>query len=1056
MGTHGGDPIFLLNPSLKRHIKQAVAIVLIFSGMAWAETVSKPSLQKGMDEGRQFMRAGKWQDAVDFFESLSKTFPDEAEIQLRLGISYLRLGRLDPAEAALREAIRLDPGGIEARLRLAGLLEARQKLSEALEVYEAVLKLGPPGEMMSVSRFKIKMIQGILQARSRNFDQALGLFKAAEKITPDDPGVHYNIGLIYLQKKDDPAAEKAFQQVVAINPDHQDAHVRLGDLYARQGDIEQALARFEKVLAINTEGPGAQIAKSKMPVLQGRLLARHGRFEEALSVFLNALSFSGEQAELHYHIGRIYMIQKRPKEAEQAFLKVLSADAGHQETYLNLGNLYESQGRLAEALAAFTRAVDINAENPGGVSANQKIPLLRGSLLAQQGRLKEALSVFEGALKTSRAQAALYFNMGRIHLQLGDTRKAEALFLKTVQENPRHQRAYIHLGSLYEQREALEKAVAFYEKAAGVNSKNAEGESARVSTFSVRGKIAMRTRQFESALKWFQTAIEVQPDNPANFFNLGVFYQQIKDFDAAVVAFEKVMTLDPKDKNAYLILSEIQISKVLALIREVRTESDFLSALPGLAAGGQVFRFEEKLGLARHLLQRLSRLAPEDSKMMLQVIAEQIEVGRAEEAGVQDYAALLPLTFGKVRRFAQVRFHLLNGVVSGREGNLSAARAEFEALLVLDPEEPMGYFNLGFIALRRKNAGEALRHFNQAVALAPKDRAKRLRLASLYEEVGQSENALKHYNIALEDKDLPAAFREEIEERVSRLFVTRSIAYQTTVDNNITLSEDPTNDILSSLVGQYQRVFDYGGGRRLGLRLTPQLSSFIKDQVSFFSTGTRLYYEKRGYRTRRTLEYEYQLSLFEGALSSQGHEVTISTFSNVDEGGSLAVEGRVRLFDSVNNSDLDAYQPTISGTYFRSQWAGGRLTLGARAFANVNTRRKGRKFTFLATSPSIQYDRPLMRGVQLNLAYEYAYRDYLYQETGFSKKRKTKSQSVRLGLTIGLERGIQILVNGSWLGHRSNLDSIPPDTEEALVSGTTSAQGSYEKIVGTVGLRLVF
>ncbi len=1034
-----------------------MVILLLFMGVASAETSTSAPIQGLMEEGTRLMRSGKWEDAILFFESLAKEFPEEAEIYLRLGVSYLETRQFKEAEDAFKEVIRLNPAKIDAYLRLAGLLEALQRLPEALTVYDQVILLAQPGPMQEVSRFKVQMINGILQARSQNFDAALTFFKAAAAIAANDPGVYYNIGLIYLQLKDEKLAEAAFKKVTTIDPKHQDAYVKLGNLYEKQEKIELALKVFDKVLEINSESPSGQIARSKIPVYQGRLLARQGRFDEALTLFSQALSFSREQPELYYNIGKIFLIKKMPKEAEQSFLNALSFDSNHQDAYLQLGNLYEGQGRLEEALGAFIRSVEVDPRTPGGISANRKIPLLQGTILVQKGRLDEALKIYEEALTFSPEQAAIFFNMGTIYLQLGNGQKAIEVFLKTIEQNPKNQQAYLYLGSLFEQQGVLEKANRFYEEAVQVDPKSTLGKGAIMSAYSVRGKIAMRSEEFDVALKWFKSALDVQPNNPANYYNLGAFYQQINDLESSALAFEKVVTLDPKDKKAYVTLANIRVSQVLDLIQKLNIENGFLSILPGTSPFSLRIGLEEKMDMARIHLERLLKVTPEEITMLEAVLRAKIEEKRPEEESIEDLEWLLPITSGALGRFVQIRSHLLQGVLFGRAGNLEAAQAQFEALLKIDPEESIGYFNLGFIYVRRKDAEGALRHFKKAVDLSPADQSKRIKLATFYQELGQAKKALEQYQELLLAKDLPEEFREEIEERIAHLFVDVSVTFQTTVDNNITLSdENPAKDTLSTLIGQYQRVFDYGEGHRLAMRVTPQLSSYFNEQISFFSTSTRFYYEKQGYKKRKTVEYEYLVSLFEGSLSSQGHEVAVSGFSSFDDGVSLAGDARFRVFDSTNDSDSDAYQPSISGTYFMSQWAGGRLTLATRAFANLNITPAGKKFSFLGASPSIGYTRGVMRGIQMNVSYAYTYKDYLYLEPGFSKKRIAQSHSLGLGFTIGLERGLQIIVNGSWFSNQSNLSSIPPDTEGALVTGNTSSLGQYEKIVGTVGLRLTF
>ncbi len=76
----------------------------------------------------------RYWDAEDFAMIGARYFPDEPALHHYTGLARYRLGRLDEAEAALREALRAAPGHAAARFLLASVLIDTRRLSEARRV----------------------------------------------------------------------------------------------------------------------------------------------------------------------------------------------------------------------------------------------------------------------------------------------------------------------------------------------------------------------------------------------------------------------------------------------------------------------------------------------------------------------------------------------------------------------------------------------------------------------------------------------------------------------------------------------------------------------------------------------------------------------------------------------------------------------------------------------------------------------------------------------------------------------------------------------------------
>lgn len=93
---------------------------------------------------RRLAALGRWDDAIATYRELGAQQPTEAEWPFRIGVALL-LGadRAPAAEAALREALALDPQRADAWALLGAALAAQQRNPEALPAFGRSRDLDP-------------------------------------------------------------------------------------------------------------------------------------------------------------------------------------------------------------------------------------------------------------------------------------------------------------------------------------------------------------------------------------------------------------------------------------------------------------------------------------------------------------------------------------------------------------------------------------------------------------------------------------------------------------------------------------------------------------------------------------------------------------------------------------------------------------------------------------------------------------------------------------------------------------------------------------------------
>lgn len=158
--------------------------------------------------------------------------PDVREL-LRQGTAALQQGRPNQAVRLLEQAHRLDPDNLDAALNLGGAYILAKKFKRAVAILEPLSRREPANSMVWTNLGAAYLGNPVL-AGDEQQQRAIAAFKKALEIDPATPHVAYNLGLIYLDRQDQPAALHWFRQAVLANPQDRDAQNYIDRLSDKQ------------------------------------------------------------------------------------------------------------------------------------------------------------------------------------------------------------------------------------------------------------------------------------------------------------------------------------------------------------------------------------------------------------------------------------------------------------------------------------------------------------------------------------------------------------------------------------------------------------------------------------------------------------------------------------------------------------------------------------------------------------------------------------------------------------------------------------------------------
>jgi len=247
--------------------------------------------------------------------------------------------------------------------------------------------------------------------------------------------------------------------------------------------------------------------------------------------------------------------------------------------YVKLSDKYLQFGRSEKTRELLLKANRIDA-------SNVEVLYRLGNLYFYVKDYKQAVLYLKQAKSIDPFLAPLYFTYGMIYKEKGDTINAIEQFQIAVEREPDYYDAYVMLGSLRAgQGDSI--ALAYYRNALRIIPDSYEANYAIAMFYQLNNKPEQAIKaykqildvsrkkypniffnlayiemifygEYNSALAYFDSAIQIQENYPAAFCNIGYCYEQLNDKTNAVYNYKKALQLEPNFNIAVLGLERLK------------------------------------------------------------------------------------------------------------------------------------------------------------------------------------------------------------------------------------------------------------------------------------------------------------------------------------------------------------------------------------------------------------------------------------------------------------------------------------------------------------------
>jgi predicted AlkP superfamily phosphohydrolase/phosphomutase/tetratricopeptide (TPR) repeat protein len=215
-------------------------------------------LDRARNLGQVYAATGRPAEAIRQYEQVLAKKPDDQGCRMAIAFCRLELGQLDDCEQAVREI-----------------------LSDQADAPQA------------------NLFMGIISFRRGDAEAALRYLKEAEQADPRMPGLHCQIGHVYLRRQRWKDAERAFNRALHIDPDSAEAHDGLGVAYRWQKRPADAVHEHMLSIALLHYRPQTHIHL-------GLALAETGQIDWAIRAFNVALEQNPNNPFPHRCLAQLY------------------------------------------------------------------------------------------------------------------------------------------------------------------------------------------------------------------------------------------------------------------------------------------------------------------------------------------------------------------------------------------------------------------------------------------------------------------------------------------------------------------------------------------------------------------------------------------------------------------------------------------------------------------------------------------------------------------------------------------------------------------------------
>ena len=293
-----------------------------------------------------YSRTNRADQAIAAYQRALKVSPDDKAILLNLGLVYLRQEAHSRALPLFARVVAIEPQHLQARQLLAVCRVYTGQLTPAIHDLESLRGAVPRDE-------GILFLLGFAYLKNHDAEKAKAIFELMFEAAGAERA-QFLLGKAYYEATMFPQAEESFLGVMRTHPAFPGVHLELGKVYISLRRTDEAIRELELALK---ESPGDADASYFL----GGLMAQGESYTEAIPYLELAKKMKPDFWAPYFYLGKAKLKLEQPSEAVVLLQRAVALNPDEANAYFQLARALQACGRGAEARGALQRVAELRA-----------------------------------------------------------------------------------------------------------------------------------------------------------------------------------------------------------------------------------------------------------------------------------------------------------------------------------------------------------------------------------------------------------------------------------------------------------------------------------------------------------------------------------------------------------------------------------------------------------------------------------------------------------------------------------------------------------------------
>jgi len=289
-----------------------------------------------------------------------------------------------------------------------------------------------------------------------------------------------------------------------------------------EDSLRVTLAELNRQIAADEKDAGLYEQRAKLYISLKEI-------NQALNDINKSLQIDPKKAASYITLSDIYLLMGQPQNCEESLQKAVSLDPKNINANLKLANLY--------LIVKDYKKVDQYVKEVLSLDkTNSTARFTRAIALLETGDTAHAVGDLMDAVKLNQSYFEAYMQLGELFAIRKDP-LAAAYFNNALRVRPNSKEALYNLGMFYQESGQYEKAIAAYEVLGKADT------TFRDAPYNIGYINLVYLQDFTKAVEYFSKAIARDPKYAESWYNRGLSYEQLKEYQKAYDDYQKSLKL---------------------------------------------------------------------------------------------------------------------------------------------------------------------------------------------------------------------------------------------------------------------------------------------------------------------------------------------------------------------------------------------------------------------------------------------------------------------------------------------------------------------------------